>query len=444
MEGVGGGEGVVDLVPVGVVVLGVEAGDAQGGGIGDGPAELLRTGAGHDGVVDGGHDLEGIVGQDRPGQPGHAAVVVEAVGAGRPGRQPFRQPGRGLSDHAGQVVGVAPRPPLLAAGGGGGLGDEGGEDVGGALRPEVLEHLEGLVGEVDRVPAVEEHVVGDRGEHHVGDDGAVGGGDGRGQRPLGGFGRAGLDEAPVPRAQPLGRRPTPQRPQRETRRAAAGVAGDEGEPGHQRQRPVGGVEVGQDVGHGGEHREPGPPAGLAVAGAEAHARPHDGLGRHAGVEEGEHGLGHDQRDALLQPLLEAVLHLAEPVGLGWDDDHDPVALDLDGVGPHVVGPGVERAAGPEVEAGVVPVARHQAALDGAPVERKAHVGAAVIEGERRAVAPEDADGLGPRLSGETAGPLQLAERPDRNAIVHGLLLCRGAPRSRLTPGPGRAVRRGVA
>ena len=64
MHSVGGGEGVVHFVPVPVVVLGVEAGDPQRGGVGDCSAELFGVGAGGDGVVDRGDDLSWIFGQD--------------------------------------------------------------------------------------------------------------------------------------------------------------------------------------------------------------------------------------------------------------------------------------------------------------------------------------------------------------------------------------------
>ena len=106
------------------------------------------------------------------------------------------------------------------------------------------------------------------------------------------------------------------------------------------------------------------------------------------------------------------------VGLGFDHDRDPVAVDLDRVRADVVGPRVEGAAGTQVEAGVVPVARDEPALDGAAVQREPHVRAAVVEGVRVAVAPEHADRLGAGLPGEAAARLQLLERPDRDAIRH--------------------------
>src|SRR4029077_20289048 len=81
VQRVRGRESVVHLVPVAVVVLRVEARDPQRGGVRDRAAELLGFGAGRDRVVDGGDDLGRVLGQDRPGQLGDAALVVEGGGA---------------------------------------------------------------------------------------------------------------------------------------------------------------------------------------------------------------------------------------------------------------------------------------------------------------------------------------------------------------------------
>ena len=144
--------------------------------------------------------------------------------------------------------------------------------------------------------------------------------------------------------EPVGGQRTAERQQREPRRTTPGVPRDERQAVDQRQRVVGRIEVGQHVGHRGEHREPGAPARLAVAGAEVHAGAHDVARRHAVVEQAEHGLGDDERDALLQALLQATQQVAGAVALGLDDDGHPTVVDLDRVGPHVVGPRIERAA----------------------------------------------------------------------------------------------------
>jgi hypothetical protein len=118
VHGVGGGEGVVHLIPVAVVVLRVESGDPRRGGVGDRAGEFLGGGAGRDGLVDRGHHVGGIVGQDRPGQLGDAVVVVEAFGRGG---ESLGEGGRGGGDHAGEVIRVPPGTPLLATARRGGL-----------------------------------------------------------------------------------------------------------------------------------------------------------------------------------------------------------------------------------------------------------------------------------------------------------------------------------
>ncbi len=62
---------------------------------------------------------------------------------------------------------MAPGAGLLRPGGRRGAAHEGGQHVGGGVAADVAERLEGLVGEVDGVAAVDEDVVGDGGEHHA-------------------------------------------------------------------------------------------------------------------------------------------------------------------------------------------------------------------------------------------------------------------------------------
>ena len=59
----------------------------------------------------------------------------------------------------------------------------------------------------------------------------------------------------------------------------------------------------------------------------------------------------------------------------------PASLDLDWAGRNVVGPQVEGAAACELEARVMPMACENAVVDGSSIERKAHMRAAVVQGE---------------------------------------------------------------
>jgi hypothetical protein len=183
---------------------------------------------------------------------------------------------------------------------------------------------------------------------------------------------------------------------------------------------VGRVQVAQNVGHGGEHGQPRAPAVLAVTGAEVDARRHDVGCGDVVVEQPEHRFGHDEGDALLQAVPQPAQEVPAPSRLRFDDDGDPLVGDVDGVGPDIVGPRVQRAARREVEAGVVPVAGHQAALDGPPVQRETQVRAPVVEGEGLTVAPEHADGLRPGLTREAARSTKVVERADRDPIAHDL------------------------
>ncbi len=188
---------------------------------------------------------------------------------------------------------------------------------------------------------------------------------------------------------------------------------------HEGESPVGGVECGEEVGHGDQDGEAAAPSRPAVGRAEDDAAPHDLGGRHAGVEASENGLGRDQRQALLQPLLEPIEEGCTPgllVGVG--DDH-PVAADLDGVGAYVVGEGIKGPSRGQVETGMVPMAGEQTLLDGAAMEGKAEMGAAVIDGEGLPLVPEHADPPCAHLGDQHAPLLQFAERPDIRASAVG-------------------------
>ena len=84
---------------------------------------------------------------------------------------------------------------------------------------------------------------------------------------------------------------------------------------------------------------------------------------------------------------------------------------LDRAGRRVVRPQIEGAAAFEVEAGVVPVAGQDPVLDAAPVEREAHVGAAVVEREDAAAVVDDEDRAMGAVHDESAFRLQLFEAP---------------------------------
>ncbi len=310
---------------------------------------------------------------------------------------------------------VAPETVLFMAVGRGGLGHERRQHPRGRWPAEQPHCLERLVGEVERVALVEEDVVGGRRRHHVVD---IGLGDSRNdggrQRSLRRVGRSGVDEPAVPAGQTvagwrLALAVSTERGQRESRRSIAGVARYERQAVHQRQSMVVDRQVGQQVGHGDEHRQPGAPPLRAVGGAVVDARAND-VGRgHSRLEQAEHRFRGDQRQALFEPFGQTVVQMGDAIGLGLDDEEHVVALDLHGVGAHVIGERVEGVARCEIESGVVPVAREQPVLDGTPVEREAHVGATVVDRVRATLVPEDADAVSASLGQQLPIGLQLRQ-----------------------------------
>ena len=100
--------------------------------------------------------------------------------------------------------------------------------------------------------------------------------------------------------------------------------------------------------------------------------------------------------------------VSSPGGSTTTKTSPPRQIDL--VRRDVVGERVEGPPRHEVEPGVVPVAREQARLHGAPVEREAHVRAPVLDRVGAAVVPEDAYRSGADLAGELSRLLELLER----------------------------------
>ncbi len=282
---------------------------------------------------------------------------------------------------------------------------------------DVAECLERLVREVDGVATVDEDVVGHRREHHPFDVVGVARRDRGGERTFGGVGRPGLDEAAVPLAETVGIDAVVERVEVEPRRLIARVARHEDEPVGERERAVGRVQVGKEVGHRDEHGEPGAPTAPAVARAEVEPDPDDVGGLHTGFEQSEHRL----RDHECEPVFQALLQPAAEVRYGiahvaGGDEH-VVTVDGHVEAARVVGERVERATAGEVEPGVVPVTCDQTALHRPLVQREAHVGAAVLDGVRAVHVPEHHHRQRPDLGEQLPGLAELLERSCVHAHV---------------------------
>ena len=117
-----------------------------------------------------------------------------------------------------------------------------------------------------------------------------------------------------------------------------------------------------------------------------------------------------------QPVVEPLPLVAERVLRRRDVHVDVVALDLDREAAQVVGPLVERAAGAEVEARVVPVAREDPVADRPAVQGEAHVRAAVVDRVHLALVGEQADRVALDADDEPALGLELLERGGSPAL----------------------------
>ncbi len=102
-------------------------------------------------------------------------------------------------------------------------------------------------------------------------------------------------------------------------------------------------------------------------------------------------------------------------------DVDVVAVDLHRKPAQVVGPLVERAAGAEIEASVVPVAGEDPVADRPAVKREAHVRATVVDGVDLAPVGDEADRVPAQVNDQPLGLFQLHQRGGSFALrgLHG-------------------------
>ena len=177
----------------------------------------------------------------------------------------------------------------------------------GPLPARGVERLQGLVDEVERVPAVQVAVVGGGGEEHVGELLRRGAGaNGRDDRPLRAVGVAHLDEAAEPAAQPFRIHLARQRVERKPRRLHRRVGGDVRQTVVEGGGPLRPVEPRHEVHQAGQRRQPAEPAPAAAQSAELEPGA-------KGVGPARVGLGHrdrsfreDERDVPPEPVVEAL------------------------------------------------------------------------------------------------------------------------------------------
>ena len=165
------------------------------------------------------------------------------------------------------------------------------------------------------------------------------------------------------------------------------------------------------------HRQALAEAARPVAGAELEADPErlDGVG--AAVDEADHGLRDHERDVALEAVVQPGAAVRERIAERRQVDPDLAVAQLDREDAQVVGPLVERAAGGDVEAGVVPVAGEDAVLERPAVEREAHVRAAVVDRADAVAVGEERERVPVHVRDERAEPADVVER--RGALEGG-------------------------
>ncbi len=218
-----------------------------------------------------------------------------------------------------EIVRVTPLAELLGAltrprSGGTSVGSTSGARV----LAEVLERLERLVREVDRVAAVDEDVIGDRREHHRLDRR-------RAARSSASAVSSVRSAASDERVSMKRRYHCASRSDGNARRVGSGPTGkrgawlrgvvrDEREAVHERERAVVGVEVGEQVRHRDEHGEAGaPPAARGTCVPKSTPVRTISARADARFEQPEHRLGDHERDALLEPVAQTVLEVPDRI-----------------------------------------------------------------------------------------------------------------------------------
>lgn len=409
-EGVDGVEPVVDVVGLG------EAGEPEGGDIGEFAGEGERVRSRFEGFQEAVEDGLGVFAEEDGAELG---------GVGFRGGGEFIGEGLfGVFDEGDEVDGVAPCAALLFATGGGHAGNEGGEDGAGVVPADGVEEFEGFVGKVEGVAGVGVDALVEGTEDEVVEEGGMGEGPGGGEE--GALAAVAVaDEEPAVE------------PALELRGVggivfevmalaagglAAAVAGDAA--GGEGEAVDGGFcgEVGPEAGHESEAGHAVGPI-VVIGGAEEGDVADDVEVGDAGVEEADDAFGLNEADVLLEAALEAgaVVWL---VGLfaGHGGEVDVAAVDAGVVGGDVVGEEVEGAATAEVEAGMVPVAGEEAIVDGAFVEGEAEVGAAVVDGMDAVMVPEEGDGAVGGADLDDAAGFEVSEGGDFDVfwvIGHG-------------------------
>jgi hypothetical protein len=161
--------------------------------------------------------------------------------------------------------------------------------------------------------------------------------------------------------------------------------------------------------YSGERRQPPEPAAAAAGDAEVKPGAKGVYPGRIGLQKRDRRLRQHERNVALEPVVQPLALVRDRVVLGAQVDEDVVAVQLDREAAQLVRPLVERAAGREVEAGVMPVASEDPVADRAAVKREAHVRAAIVNRGHFAVLCEQTERVPVDVDDEPSRLAQLGE-----------------------------------
>ena len=250
------------------------------------------------------------------------------------------------------------------------------------LPADEVEALERLVDEIERMSAVGERPLGLGRQKRLREcSGREAFRDRRQQRALGCLAMTHFRPAPQPALERGRVGPASERRAFPPRRLAVAIRRHAARPMEQGEMDILLAQHGQEIGKRRVYGKPGVPA-IAVPRPEQRHLPHDLGSRNAGRKLSLHRFGDDETkvmgEAVGKPLtpMRGGIPMVE-AGL----DPNLAIAHLDRARRCVVRPQIESAAAFEIEARVVPMAGQDAILDTAALERKAHMGAAIVEGK---------------------------------------------------------------
>ena len=187
------------------------------------------------------------------------------------------------------------------------------------------------------------------------------------------------------------------------------------------------VEAWNEVHQAGDRGQPAEPPLAAAKDAEVDPRPEQIEAARIGFEQGDRRLRQHERDVALQPVFQPLALVTDRILARAQVDEHVVPVQSDREAAQLVRELVERPAGRQIEARVMPVAGEDPVADRAPVEREAHVRAPVVDGVHLLALREQAERVAVEVDDEAAFRAQLLERGGADGTVccdggHALLL----------------------